>query len=127
MRQKHFLVWKCEQTFYIKEMRLKKIYNGNICIDTGSILGSVSLHPRSIQIIEGGGLIIQTKQYDANAIWGEMNNKVIFNNIDLLLDKLDIYLSNPKICNEMLEMILVKFKNSKKKINENLHKLRIIS
>ena len=69
--------------------KVQSIYNGNICIDTGSILGSMSLHPRSIQIIENGGLIIQTKQQDADIIWGEMNNKIIFNNIDKLIESLD--------------------------------------
>lgn len=113
-----------KQVYANKE--IKKIYNGNICIDTGSIMGSLSLHPRSIQIIESGGLIIQTKQYDANAIWGEMNNKIIFNNIDTLLNKLDLYLSCPKKCNELLEMILIKFKNSKKKISKNIHNLPFI-
>ena len=83
----------------------------------------MSLHPRSIQIIENGGLIIQTKQQDADIIWGEMNNKIIFNNIDKLLDALDWYLSNPSKCNEILEMTLLHFKNSKKRINKNLNKL----
>jgi hypothetical protein len=106
--------------------KIKNNYNGNICIDTGSILGSVSLYPRSIQIIESGGLIIQTKQYDAHTVWGEMSNKIIFNNIDKLMDKLDIYLSNPKMCNEILEMIILKFKDSKNKIYENLQNLALI-
>ena len=106
--------------------KVKRIYNGNICIDTGSILGSLSLHPRSIQIIESGGLIIQTKQYDAYEAWGKMSNKIIFNNIDKLMDRLDTYLSNPKMCNEILEMIIVKFKDSKNKIYENLQNLPFI-
>ena len=103
--------------------KVQSIYSGNICIDTGSILGSMSLHPRSIQIIENGGLIIQTKQQDADIIWGEMNNKIIFNNIDKLIESLDLYLSNPSKCNEILEMTLLHFKNSKKRINKNLNKL----
>lgn len=103
--------------------KVQSIYNGNICIDTGSILGSMSLHPRSIQIIENGGLIIQTKQQDADIVWGEMNNKIIFNNIDKLIESLDLYLSNPSKCNEILEMTLLHFKNSKKRINKNLNKL----
>ena len=41
----------------------KEMYNGNICLDTGSIEGSASLYPRSIQIIETGGLILQKKKY----------------------------------------------------------------
>ena len=35
--------------------KIKKIYEGNLCIDTGSNTGSLSLHPRSIQILESGG------------------------------------------------------------------------
>lgn len=103
--------------------KVQSIYNGNICIDTGSVFGSMSLHPRSIQIIENGGLIIQTKQQDADIIWGEMNNKIIFNNIDKLIESLDAYLSNPNKCDEILEMTLLHFKNSEKKINKNLNKL----
>ena len=34
--------------------KVKKIYKGNICLDTGSIMGSLSLYPRSIQILESG-------------------------------------------------------------------------
>ena len=37
--------------------KVKKIYKGNICLDTGSIMGSLSLYPRSIQILESGGLL----------------------------------------------------------------------
>ena len=52
-----------------KPNKIKEIYKGNICIDTGSILGSLSLHPRSIQIIESGGLIVQSRQiFTSNSI-----------------------------------------------------------
>ncbi len=42
----------------------KKIYKGNICLDLGCIEGSSSLYSRSNQIIESGGLIIQSFQCD---------------------------------------------------------------
>ena len=42
--------------------KVEKIYEGNICIDTGSVLGSLSLHPRSIKILESNGLLIQAQQ-----------------------------------------------------------------
>ncbi len=103
--------------------KIKEIYKGNICIDTGSILGSLSLHPRSIQIIESGGLIIQSKQEDAKLIWGSMSEKVVFNNTNILIEELEKYLTNPKKCNETLEMIFQNFSDSKNKIKKNLSKL----
>ena len=71
--------------------KVKEIYKGNLCIDTGSIMGSLSLYPRSIQILESGGLLIQTKQFDSNFIWGNLYEKVISNDIENLLSNLDIF------------------------------------
>ena len=51
-----------------KIKNIKKIYEGNICLDLGSMLGSVSLYSRSNQIIESGGLIIQNYQNDSKKI-----------------------------------------------------------
>ena len=102
--------------------KVKEIYKGNICIDTGSILGSLSLHPRSIQIIESGGLLIQSKQEDSDLIWGQMSDKVVFNNINILLEELEKYLLDPKKCNETLEMIFRNFSDSKIKIKQILNK-----
>ena len=41
--------------------KVNKIYKGNLCLDTGSIMGSRSLYPRSIQILESGGLLNTNK------------------------------------------------------------------
>ena len=103
--------------------KLNNLYKGNICLDTGSILGSSSLHPRSIQIIESGGLLVQSKQHDSEFIWGEMSEKVVLNKLDNLLDILEKYLSNEKLCNEILNMLFEKFKNSEIKMYKNLNKL----
>ena len=107
--------------------KIRKIYKGNICVDTGSILGSLSLHPRSIQIIESGGLLIQSQQEDSKLIWGEaLSDKIIFNNINNLIENLDNYLSSPNKCDETLKMIFQNFSDSEIKIKENLSKCFII-
>ena len=41
-----------------------KTYSGNICLDFGSISGFLTLYPRSIEIIESGGYLLQLKQSD---------------------------------------------------------------
>ena len=95
--------------------KIKKIYKGNLCLDTGSIMGSLSIYPRSIQIIESGGLLLQAKQYDAKYVWNNLSEKIISNNLEKLLTDLEIFLSNSKKCNEILELIENKFNDSKKK------------
>ena len=102
--------------------KLNDLYNGNICLDTGSILASSSLHPRSIQIIESGGLLVQSKQQDSEFIWGKMSEKVVLNKLDNLLEIIENYLSDEKLCNETFNMLFEKFKNSKIKMSENLNK-----
>lgn len=99
---------------------IRKIYEGNICIDTGSIMGSLSLYPRSIAIIESNGLLIQAKQVDSLDIWGDLNEKIIFNNIENLLDGIDVLLTDQKKFNEYLDKIYEIFKNSEHKIYEEL-------
>jgi len=74
--------------------KVTQIYEGNICIDTGSILGSSSLHPRSIQILESNGLLIQTKQNDCQEIWGNLIEKIIFDNKSSSISKFLSLLSN---------------------------------
>ena len=102
--------------------KVEKIYEGNICIDTGSVLGSLSLHPRSIKILESNGLLIQAQQKDCKEIWGSLNKKIIFNNIDDFLNAIDLMLSNKGVFNENLNLIYKKFSNSEKKIAQSLSK-----
>ena len=99
---------------------IKKIYEGNICIDTGPVPGSMSLHPRSLTIIESNGLLLQAKQNDSFKIWGNLNEKIIFNNIESLLSEIDLILTDQKKLNDYLNMIYEKFQNSEYKIYETL-------
>ncbi len=103
--------------------KVKKIYEGNLCLDTGSIMGSLSLYPRSIQILESGGLLLQTKQIDSKHIWNNLSEKIISNNLEKLLADLESFLSNTKKCNEALELLENKFTTSKKEIEHSLKKI----
>ena len=99
---------------------IKKIYEGNICIDTGSAMGSLSLHPRSLTILESNGLLIQSKQVDSSDIWGDLNEKIVFNNIESFLNGIDLVLTNQNKFNEYLDAIYEKFKKSEHKTYEVL-------
>ena len=102
--------------------KVNHLYEGNICLDTGSILGSLSLHPRSIQILESNGLLIQTKQKDSEKVWGNLEEKIIYNNIDDLLGGIELMLTNQKYFNECLDLIYEKFSNSEYKNYETVSK-----
>ena len=102
---------------------VKKIYKGNLCIDTGSIAGSLSLYPRSIQILESGGLLLQTKQFDSKNIWDNLYKKIVSNNLEKILSDLDNFLSNTKKCNDALMSIENRFIDSKKNIGESLKRI----
>jgi len=101
----------------------KNIYNGNICLDTGSIEGSSSLYPRSIQIIESGGLILQSKQKDSKKIWNNLEKKILFNSISDGINLINKYLDNTKKSNDMINNINKNFQFAKKNIEKNLNKI----
>ena len=103
------------------------LYNSNICIDLGSISGSLSLYPRSINIIESGGLLIQQKQNDLNTIWKECNYKkiIFFKNYKSLLSSIDFFLNNNTLFIKYLEAQKKIFYNSKTLIEKQLKKILI--
>lgn len=101
--------------------QVAKIYKGNLCLDTGSIMGSLSLYPRSIQILESGGLLLQAEQKDAGQTFKKLNQKVYFNSMNELLIGIEEYLKNPKKCNDTFNLIYSKFKNNKIKMEKVLN------
>ena len=101
----------------------KELYGGNICLDTGSIEGSSSLYPRSIQIIEAGGLILQSKQNDSKIIWNNLKKKILFNNIYEAINLMDEYIHNNILCENIINKININFNLSEKKIEMNLKKI----
>jgi len=109
-----------------KEFNIKNIYNiykGNICLDLGSLVGSNSLYHRSMQIIEAGGIIVQSKQSDSISVWKDLHNKLIFNNIDEAIQLIEKLLTNINYRSELLNEIHNKFNNSENLIEKSLDKV----
>jgi hypothetical protein len=102
---------------------IKKLYRGNLCLDLGSVLGSVSLYSRSNQIIESGGLILQSRQIDYLKIWGDNSNNILFYNMNSLLTLLNKLFDDRDLCNSKLNDIYLNFKNSKKNVEKTLTKI----
>ena len=103
--------------------QIKKLYEGNICLDLGSMLGSVSLYSRSNQIIESGGLIIQSYQSDADEIWGDLKDKILFKNLSDLTSLINKLLADKKYCFTLLQEISENFRHSDKSIEKSLDKI----
>jgi len=103
--------------------KIKRIYKGNVCLDLGSIEGSISLYPRSIQIIESGGLIIQSIQSDSKKVWKNIHNKILFNNLSDLISLVEKLLDNKKYCFTVLQEISENFRHSDKSIEKSLDKI----
>ena len=73
---------------------IRKLYNGNICLDFGSRWGDNSLYPRSIEIIESGGLLLQSLQPDSFISFGNLKNFSTFNSTDDLIKRITSYKNN---------------------------------
>ena len=101
----------------------KKIYKGNICLDLGCIEGTSSLYSRSNQIIESGGLIIQSFQSDGKKIWGELHDKILFKNLPDLISLLNKLLNDKEYCSILLNKINKNFNNSNKYTEKSLDKV----
>jgi len=100
----------------------KKIYNGNICLDTGSLEGSSSLYPRANQIIESGGLIVQNYALDASEHWKDLKQDLLFKNFDELRNIIDKLINNLELSNILLDKIYKHFKNSNIFMEETLNR-----
>ena len=57
------------------------MYNGNLCLDFGSKWGSEALYPRSIEIIENGGTLLQAEQKNSKEIFGKNSKELIFSSV----------------------------------------------
>ena len=104
------------------QKNISNIYKGNVCLDLGSLVGSISLYHRSLQIIEAGGLIIQSTQLDSNEVWGSLSDKIIFNNIKECIQIIEKILYDKKYSLDLHNEIFYKFNKSKKLIEQSLDK-----
>jgi hypothetical protein len=85
--------------------KIKKIYQGNLCIDTGPIPGSVSFSPRAIQIFESNGLLIQTEQNDSKKKLNNLYYDLTAKNINDYLTKIEILLTKKNKQDEIVKKI----------------------
>ena len=103
--------------------KITRMYKGNIGLDLGSLAGSISLYPRSIQIIESGGLIIQSTQNDSKKVWKNLHDKILFNNISDLISLVEKLLNDKQYCFTLLQEITENFRHSNRSIESNLDKI----
>ena len=103
--------------------KISRMYKGNIGLDLGSLAGSISLYPRSIQIIESGGLIIQSTQNDSKKVWKNLHDKILFNNISDLISLVEKLLNDKQYCFTLLQEITENFRHSNRSIENNLDKI----
>ena len=73
---------------------VRSLYDGNICLDFGSRWGDNSLYPRNIEIIEAGGLLLQSLTPDSTTAYGNLTNSVTFNSVNELVKKIINYKKN---------------------------------
>lgn len=102
---------------------IRNMYNGNICLDFGSSSGSITLYPRSIEIIENGGLLLQLKQINSKFIFKENENYFTFSNMEELDKKIHELINNKSLLFNRIKLLQDIFKNSKPLIEKQLDKI----
>ena len=90
---------------------IRNIYKGNICLDFGSRWGDNVLYPRSIEILEAGGYLLQSTQSDSIKSFGYLKMSNNFNTIKDLIIKLNMYKQNYKLLNQNYKKILNHYKS----------------
>ena len=107
--------WKKSVRYSIKSNfnsnYVKSLYEGNVCLDFGSKWGSLALYPRSIDIIENGGFLLQSLQRDSKKIFSDNFKDIIFNSFNDLTKKIEMFINNPNYLNICFNNLLNKFEN----------------
>ena len=106
-----------------KKSQIEKIYCGNICLDFGSTSGSLTLYPRSIDIIENGGYLMQLKQSDSHKIFGEYEEYFTYTNLNDLSKKVNEIFNNRELFFERLKILNGLFQNSKILMEKQLNNI----
>ena len=99
-----------------KKNFLKKFYKGNICVDFLAKDGDQALYPRSIEILENGGILTQIKTISSSQLFGVYKNDLVFNSDKEMLEILSKLLKNRNLI-EINKFFQSKFNNNK--YNEN--------
>ena len=86
-------------------------------------MGSISLYSRSNQIIESGGIIIQSKHLDTLEVWNDLSEKIIFNNENSMIKIINNLFNDRSHGQNLLDKINLNFANSKQLIEKSLQKI----
>ena len=105
---------------YIKDARssnheieyIRKKYEGNICLDFGSRWGDNAMHPRSIEIIESGGFLLQSTQSDSVKTFGHLKIFNTFNSTQDLIKKINLFKQNFDLLNQNYKKIYNYYNNN---------------
>jgi len=92
---------------------IKKMYEGNICIDFGSKNSEKSIYPRACKIIESGGILFQSEQKDSKSVFGNLFDVTCFKSLKDMNDKVDYFLKNSDLLDEILLKQKKNFENEK--------------
>ena len=106
----------------MEKTKIQDKSNGNICLDFGSASGSRSLYPRSIEIIESGGYLMQLKQSDSKKIFNNYEDMFTFKNIEELRKKIRILINDKLLFNKQIKLLHENFQSSKFFIENQLDK-----
>jgi hypothetical protein len=126
------VIGNCWEKFVVsssKDIRdpklVSNLYRGNICLDLGTKGGSESLNPRSINIIESAGALIQLKQNDSQIIWkkNDLQRSFTFSTFEKLFFLIDKILKKKKLIKQLVESNCNKFYNSSILIENELNKV----
>ena len=99
------------------------LYEYNVCLDLGSNSGSLSLYPRSIEILENNGALFQLKQEDSYKIFKKKNEKKFtFTNFNNLISKGEKLLNDSDFFFDHIKSQQLIFKNSHNEIFKQLDK-----
>jgi hypothetical protein len=105
-----------------EKKKRQELYNNNLCLDLGSNSGSLSLYPRSIEIIENNGALIQLEQQDSDAIFSDYKNIYTFRNFENLINKIKYLINSHSNFNKHIDLQQFLFADSKKKIYNEIKK-----
>jgi hypothetical protein len=92
-----------------EESYLKNLYDGNICIDFLAKDGDQLLYPRSIEIIESGGVLFQIETENSDKLFEKFKNKLTFNTSSEMTTKLENLIKNDKQLKTFNEFFINKF------------------
>jgi len=99
------------------------LYEYNVCLDLGSNSGSLSLYPRSIEILENNGALFQLKQADSYKIFKKKNEKKFtFTNFNNLISKGEKLLNDSDFFFDHIKSQQLIFKNPHNEIFKQLDK-----